>query len=286
MAAEKVIFTNVKGQSIELTNRMPFLLESVEGKGDVSANVQMQSAPFQDGATFIDTTLETRALELIVNIKAHSRDELNAFKQQITSIFNPRLGLGKLVYSNGNIQREIEVVSTSVPVFPTGEAKGKWFQRTVINLVAPNPYWQGLEIENHKLEDFVGSFKFPFHLPMRFSSRGDSRVLFNSGDVPTPIQVEFRGVAVNPKITNMETGEFIRVNRTIEEGYKLIINTAFGNKRVEIIAPDGTVTNAFHYIDLDSTFFSLDVGNTKIGFIADGGNPEVYVTYKNRYLSV
>lgn len=84
----------------------------------------------------------------------------------------------------------------------------------------------------------------------------------------------------------METGEFIRVNRTIEEGYKLIINTAFGNKRVEIIAPDGTVTNAFHYIDLDSTFFSLDVGNTKIGFIADGGNPEVYVTYKNRYLSV
>lgn len=286
MAAEKVIYTNSRGQSIELTNRMPFLLESVEGKGDVSANVQMQSAPFQDGSTFIDTTLETRVFELIVNIKTNSRDELNAFKQQISSIFNPRLGLGKLIYSNGNVKREIEVVSTSVPVFPTGEAKGKWFQRTVINLVAPNPYWQGLEIENHKLEDFVGSFKFPFHLPMRFSSRGDSRVLFNSGDVPTPIQVEFRGVAVNPKITNMETGEFIRVNRTIEEGYKLIINTAFGNKRVEIIAPDGTVTNAFHYIDLDSTFFSLDVGNTKIGFIADGGNPEVYVTYKNRYLSV
>lgn len=286
MAAEKVIFTNVKGQSIELTNRMPFLLESVEGKGDVSANVQMQSAPFQDGSTYIDTTLETRVLELIVNIKANSRDELNALRQQISSIFNPRLGLGKLVYSNGNVQREIEVVSTGIPIFPTGEAKGKWFQRTVINLVAPNPYWEGLEVENHKLEDFVGSFKFPFTLPMRFSSRGDSRVLINNGDVPTPIQVEFRGVAVNPKITNMDTGEFIRVNRTIEEGYKLIIDTAFGNKRVDIVAPDGMVTNAFHYLDLESTFFNLDVGNTMIGFIAEGGNPEVYVTYKNRYLSV
>lgn len=286
MAAEKVIFTNVKGQSIELTNRMPFLLESVEGKGDVSANVQMQSAPFQDGATFIDTTLETRALELIVNIKAYSRDELNLLRQQISSIFNPRLGLGKLTYSNGNVEREIEVVSASVPIFPTGEAKGKWFQRTVINLIAPNPYWEDTLEENYKLEDFVGSFKFPFHLPMRFSSRGDSRVLFNGGDVPTPIQVEFRGIAVNPKITNMETGEFIRVNRTIEQGYKLIIDTSFGGKRVEIVAPDGTVTNAFHYLDLASTFFNLDVGDTKIGFIAEGGNPEVYVTYKNRYLSV
>src|SRR5690606_25813171 len=148
MAAEKIIYTNSRGQSIELTNRVPFLLESVEGKGDVSANVQMQSAPFQDGATFIDSTLETRSLELIVNIKANSRDELNLLRQQISSIFNPRLGLGKLTYSNGNIEREIEVVSAGIPIFPTGEAKGKWFQRTVINLIAPNPYWEDTLEEN------------------------------------------------------------------------------------------------------------------------------------------
>lgn len=286
MTAEKVTFINNRGHSIELSNRLPFLLESVEGRGGIEANVQMQSAPYQDGSTYIDTLLSTRPLTLQVSLIAESRDELNHLRHRISNIFNPKLGVGQLVYRNGETERTIEVVVDGSPAFPVGDAKGKWFQKTSINLIAPNPYWEDNSEENHKLEDFVGSFKFPFHLPMRFSSRGDSRVLFNSGDVPTPIQVEFRGVAVNPKITNMETGEFIRVNRTIEEGYKLIINTAFGNKRVEIIAPDGTVTNAFHYIDLDSTFFSLDVGNTKIGFIADGGNPEVYVTYKNRYLSV
>lgn len=286
MAAEKVIFTNVKGQSIELTNRMPFLLESVEGKGDVSANVQMQSAPFQDGATFIDTTLETRALELIVNIKASSRDELNLFRQQVSSIFNPRLGLGKLTYSNGNIEREIEVVSAGIPIFPTGEAKGKWFQRTVINLIAPNPYWEDTIEENYKLEDFVGSFRFPFTLPTRFSTRGDSKVLANYGDVPTPIEVEFRGPVTNPVITNESTGEFIRINRAIPVGYKLILDTSFGNKRVEIIAPDGTTTNGFHFIDLQSTFFGLDIGDNRIGFVAEGGSPEVYIRYKHRYLSV
>lgn len=286
MVAEKVVYKNSRGQSIELTNRRPFILESVEGRGGVDANVQMQSAPFQDGSTFIDTTLATRSLTLNVNLVAESRDELNDLRHQISSIFNPKLGLGKLIYSNGNVEREIEVIVDGSPAFPVGDAKGKWYQRTAINLIAPNPYWQGTEIDKYKLEDFVGNFRFSFHFPVRFATRGDSRLLVNNGDVPTPIKVEFRGPVTNPKITNLTTGEFIKVNRAIPAGYKLILDTSFGNKRVEIVAPDGVVQNAFHYIDLESTFFSLDVGENRFGFITDGGNPEVYVEYKNRFLSV
>ena len=286
MAAEKVVFINGRGQSIELTNRRPFLLESVEGRGGVEANVQMQSAPFQDGATFIDTNLSARSLALNVTLLADSRDELNDLRNQISAFFNPKIGIGTLIYSNGDVQREIKVTVDGSPAFPVGDAKGKWYQRTAINLIAPDPYWQGTEIENYKLEDFVGNFRFPFRFPVRFAARGDSRLLLNKGDVPTPIKVEFRGPVTNPKITNLTTGEFIRVNRAIPVGYKLILDTSFGNKRVEIVAPDGIVQNAFHYIDLESSFFNLDVGENRFGFITEGGNPEVYVEYKHRYLSV
>lgn len=286
MAAEKVVFINSKGQSIELTNRRPFLLESVEGRGGVEANIQMQSAPFQDGATHIDTNLSTRALTLHVTLIADSRDELNNLRNQISALFNPKIGLGTLIYRNGNAEREIKVTVDGSPAFPVGDAKGKWYQRTAINLIAPDPYWRGTEIENYKLEDFVGNFRFPFRFPVRFAARGDSRLLLNKGDVPTPIKVEFRGPVTNPKITNITTGEFIRVNRAIPVGFKLILDTSFGNKRVEIVAPDGIVQNAFHYIDLESTFFNLDVGENRFGFITEGGNPEVYVEYKHRYLSV
>lgn len=286
MTAEKVIYKNSRGQSIELTNRLPFLLESVEGRGGVGADVQMQTAPYQDGGTYTDTLLDTRPLTLNVNMKANSRDELNSLRHTISSVFNPKLGKGTLIYSNGQTEREIEVVVDGSPAFPVGDAKGKWFQRTSINLIAPDPYWRDIFAENYKLEDFVGNFKFKFHFPVRFATRGDSRILLNKGDVPTPIVVEFRGASVNPKITNVTTGDFIQVNRTIPPGYKLVLDTSFGNKRVEIVAPDGVVENAFHYIDLDSEFFSLDVGETKFGFITEGGNPEVYVEYKHRYLSV
>lgn len=240
MTAEKVIFTNAKGQSVELTNRLPFLLESVEGRGEVDADVQMQTAPYQDGATYVDSLLATRSITLNVSLIAENRDDLNSLRHQISSVFNPKMGKGKLVYSNSQTEREIEVVVDGSPAFPVGDAKGKWFQRTAINLIAPDPYWRDIFTENYKLEDFV----------------------------------------------DVTTGEFIKVNRTIPPGYKLVLDTSFGNKRVEIVAPDGVVENAFHYIDLESTFFSLEVGEIKFGFITEGGNPEVYVEYKHRYLSV
>ncbi|MFL1998347.1 phage tail family protein [Lysinibacillus irui] len=286
MTAEKVIFTNMRGQTVELTNRLPFLLESVEGRGEIDAEVQMQTAPYQDGASHIDTLLSTRSLTLNLNLIAENRDDLNRLRHQISSVFNPKTGKGLLVYSNGQTKREIEVVVDGSPAFPVGDAKGNWFQRTAINLIAPDPYWRDVFNENYKLEDFVSNFRFSFHFPVRFATRGDSKLLINKGDVPTPIKVEFRGPVVNPKITNLSTGEFIKVNREIPKGYKLILDTSFGNKRVEIIGPDGIVQNAFHYIDLSSTFFNLDVGENRFAFITDSGSPEVYVEYKHRYLSV
>lgn len=284
---EKVIFTNARGQSIELTNRRPFLLESIDGKGDVGAEIQTQTAPFQDGSTFIDSLLQPRSLSLRVSILVDKQEDLLSQRQHVASVFNPKLGLGTLIYVNGTTQREIKAVPENVPTFLSGgDNKGLRFQRSLINLLCPSPFWEGLNPENYKLEDFVGNFRFAFRFPVRFSTRGDGKTLINKGDVPTPIKVEFRGPVLNPKITNVSTGEFIKINADIPADYKLILDTSFGNKRVEIIAPDGVVTNGFHFIDLESTFFNLDVGETRFSFITDGGNPEVYVEYKHRYLSV
>lgn len=284
---EKVTYINARGQTIELSNSRPFLLQSVEGKGDVGADIQTQKAPYQDGASYVDSLLQMRAIALKVSILADSQEGLMEQRQLLASVFNPKLGLGKLVYSKGDTEREIQAAVENVPVFGVGkENNGMRFQRTIINLLCPSPFWEDINSENYKLEDFVGNFRFSFHFPVRFATRGDSKLLINKGDVPTPITVEFRGPVINPRITNLKTGEFIKVNREIPAGFKLILDTTFGNKRVEIVGPDGMVSNAFHYIDLASTFFNLDVGENQFSFITDSGSPEVYVEYKHRYLSV
>ncbi|MEG0260420.1 MAG: hypothetical protein RR651_11145 [Lysinibacillus sp.] len=73
MITEKVTFVNTRGQSIDLSNRRPFLLQSVDGKGNITATVQTQKAPYQEGATYIDSELEERPLALSININSSSK---------------------------------------------------------------------------------------------------------------------------------------------------------------------------------------------------------------------
>ncbi|MGJ9385523.1 Gp37-like protein [Salipaludibacillus sp. CF4.18] len=74
--------------------------------------------------------------------------------------------------------------------------------------------------------------------------------------MPCPIEIEFNGPATNPNVANLTTGEFIRVNRELFEGDKLIINTAFGNERkVVIVDQDGKEKSEWGYIDIwESTY--------------------------------
>lgn len=210
---------------------------------------------------------------------------VSASRVQIAKAFNPKLGLGTLRYENDHLVRENKAIAESVPIYPDGP-RTETIQKGLINLICPSPFWEDITPENYKLEDFVGNFRFPFKFPVRFASRGDSRELVNKGDVPTPIKVTFCGESINPKITNLTTGEFIKVNRSILLNYSLVINTEFGNKEVKIVAPDGVEQNAFSYIDLESSFFMLNVGENRFSFITDGGQPEVYIEYRNKYLGV
>lgn len=282
----KLTFTNSLGNSIVLGPK-PFRVIKIDGTGGTEADIQMQKAPYQDGQTYIDALLSEKVIEVELAILSSSSEEMFQLRRKLTNVFNPKLGPGLLKYEYPGGVREIEAVPESSPVFPGGiQNNFGGFQRAFVTMICPAPFWLDPLEQVVKLVDFVANFRFPFHFPVSFSVRGDTRTLINDGDVPTPIMVEFRGRAVNPRVTNVTTGEFIQVNREIPEGYRLIINTEFGRKRVSIIAPDGVETNAFHYIDLDSTFFDLEVGENQLSFITSGGSPEVYVHFKKRYLGV
>ncbi|WP_233548095.1 phage tail domain-containing protein [Rummeliibacillus sp. POC4] len=282
-----MIFTNSRGESIEFGDS-PFYLQYVDGLGEVSANIQTQKSPYLDGSSYLDSLLDDREIEIefIINYPFGTYEDVSKARTLISRVCNPLLGLGVLQYKNDHVTRKILCVAEHVPVYPDNGGRTKVLQKGKIAFIAPDPFWLDNATENYKLEDFVAHFHFPFKFPVRFASRGDSKILVNNGDVPTSIRVTFRGEAINPKITNLTTDKFIKVNREIPTGYTLIIDTDERERKVKIIAPDGIEENAVHYIDLDSDFFKLEVGENKFSFITDGGRPEVYVEYQNRYLSV
>ena len=97
----------------------------------------------------------------------------------------------------------------------------------------------------------------------------------------TPVEIEFTGPAINPTVTNLTTGELMKVNRLLDANDVLEISTAFGDKYVKINGQ-----NAFHYIDLDSTFWQLQPGDNILSYTSnnDSINTKVIVKWKNRYV--
>ena len=286
---QRIIFTNSRGQSVELKSSAPFLLQSIDGLGDVDADIQTQKAPFQDGSTYIDSVLQERAISLEIAILATDKASLLQKRQFLASVFNPKLGKGILRYENGTTVREIEAVPDGVPTFPSGKGnRGPTFQKAIVNLLCTEPFWLDSFYTSKQMSFLMGGLSFPLFLGSRFSQRSFKRILQNTGDVPTPVNITFYGPAVNPIIKNNTTGEFIRVNRELGENDKLIIDTTFGKKSVVIEDENGVQTNVFNWIDLESSFFQLQVGDNELEYNSnnDSTKSRVIISYKNRYLSV
>ncbi|MDY7044434.1 phage tail family protein [Virgibacillus sp. M23] len=285
---QKVVFENNRGSSITFSNQPPFVLSSIEGLGDLEASIQDQKAPYQDGSTFIDSSMETRPIPIEFSILANNYSEISKYRNKVSSIFNPKLGEGLLTYENNSGKWEIKCVSESSPFFPSGDNRGPTYQVGSLNLIAHHPYWREKIIKSSQMSFVMGGFSFPLRLGTQFSQRSFRRIFKNDGDVETPVHIEFRGPAINPVIKNNTTGEFIQVNRTLSETDKLIIDTTFGQKSVEIEDAEGNRTDAFNWINPQSWFFQLQIGENQLEYNSnnDSTKTRVVISYRNMYVGV
>lgn len=109
------------------------------------------------------------------------------------------------------------------------------------------------------------------------------------GDVKAGMRIEFRATNTlsNPVLLNVDTGEYIQVNATMQAGDIVTITTDYGNKGVTLTR-DGTIEDYFRYIDVDSTFMQLDIGDNVFRYDAAAGSDalEVTIYHNNNYLGV
>jgi hypothetical protein len=286
---QKLTFTNSVGQSVVLSHRNPYLLTAIDGTGAMDVDTQLQKSPFQDGKTYVDNALEPREITLEVAILADDNESIFDLRKTLSQVFNPKLGEGVLRYEYDVYVKEITAVVDKPPVYPSGSSnRMEKFQKAMVTLICPSPFWLDIADVSEPLIAWLGKLQYPLTFPTEFGAQGDSRVLSNEGDVSTPLLIEFRGPATNPIVTNKTTGEFIKVNRDLTATDRLVIDTAFGRKRVEIVADNGTKTNVFNWIDLNSTFFQLVTGDNEIEYNADSGKDTAVVTisWRNRYVGI
>jgi phage-related protein len=278
-AMDGLMITNQNGESINLGNEVPYFLQILEGASEVPVTIENQKAPKQDGSTYFDNTLGNRAITIEGMIVTKKNDVKEA-RRKMQRVLNPKLGEVKITYQG----KEIRGIVENTPVFPSDEGnKGIYYQKYLINLLCHQPFWVEPFYESREMSYIMGGLNFKLIFPTSFSNRGFRRKAANDGDVSTPVEIEFKGPAINPTVTNETTREYLQVNRELSEKDVLTISTAFGEKYVRINGE-----NAFHYIDLDSTFWQLMPGENILSYASnnDSVNTKVTVRWKNRYIGL
>lgn len=287
---EKLIYINELGQSVEISHYSPFFLEKVEGLGAIKNIIHTQKSPFQDGETVIAENLETRDITIDGSINAIDKEDILGYRRRLLKIFNPKLN-GKLQYELDDFKKEIECKVDYAPIFPHTDGKYKKF---LLQLFCPNPFWRDLSTTKEEIAIWRGMLEFPLEIlesGIEIGYREPSLIINaeNKGDVPCGIKLDFKalGTVKNPSLLNINTREFIRINKTMTGGEVLTVTTHFGNKRVESNI-NGVITNAFNFIDLESDFIQLNPGDNLFRYDADEGldNLEASIYYTPQYLGV
>lgn len=281
---EKLIYENEKGQSIEFSVWSPFFIQKIDGLNGLKNTIYTSKSMYEDGASYVASTIEARDITLngyILKDKEFNREKLIA-------ILNPKLN-GKLVYINRDIKKYINCRIEQSPVTTRDSVP-----RFLIHFYCLNPFWKEEEIKTD-IALWRGDFHFPLVIPVSkgiiMGHREPSLIINikNNGNVTCGMRIEFRARATleNPSLFNINTREFIKINKVMKAGEKIIVDTNFGNKKI-IAELNGVTTNAINYIDLDSTFLQLDIGDNVFRYNADKNidNLEVTIYKTPQYLGV
>lgn len=243
-----------------------------------------------------------------IHIEARFRSGRNNPENRaaVIKFFNPKYR-GKALITNMGISRNIEY---ELEGWTFADQKNLDTRLGIIaDLMCPDPYMLNVDNFGRNMAHYTAQFHFPWHsLKSRIvkkdiypeKARGlllggvitgyrtlrKEVVLANDGDVSTGVQIQFvasRGDVKNPKITNVRTGQFMRICCDMAPGDTLLVDT---DARHQVIELNGR--NYYNHIDRKSEPFELEVGNNYLEYDADENytNLDVNLYYRPKYLGV
>lgn len=256
---------NKSGQILTLTqNETMYQVVNIDGLNPPNAAIYTNAVAGMDGEKFKSSKLQMR--NVVLTLKINGDAEANRI--HLYEYF----GTGKwckIYYSNGsrNVFIEGYVETMECPLFTMN-------QQMQISIVCPDPYLKSLMTIYADISKVFPNFEFPFSIDeegIEFSGVdiGKETVVVNGGEIATGITITLTAAArvPYPIIYNVGTGEFIKLNLTMQEGEVIVINTNKGHKTIKKIS-NGIETNIINSYDSGSTWLQLETGASTFTYTA------------------
>jgi len=292
---ERLIYINERGERLSFSTDSIFHvnIKDVSGLADIHSEIFRITSMGQDGDTLIGSRIMARDIELVGHINERDKDLARRHRRHLARVLNPQFD-AKLIYEMGDFRRVINP-SKNALVFVDNPI----LQQFTLHLECLHPFWREVNEHRQDIAMWMNGFMFPLpdglHLPVEPTWELGWRNMeliahvYNSGDVTAGMRIDFRalGTVVRPELINMVTGEFIRLNTTMQQGDVIVVSTGFGEKAVTL-RRQGTVTDAFRFLDPDSTYMQMAVGDNVFRYNAEDNteNLEVTIHHNNFFLGV
>lgn len=256
----------------------------------IDANHFTSNGIGQNGDYHTGTNLQSRIITISGYISA-SVDDLKKIKRELIHIINPL--------------HEFKIIKDGYMIkgYPTSTIRFSHKQNEsyaglysfLIDFYCPIPFWNEESDTKANISYWKGNFRFPNVIPknkgiaMGYKSPSLIVNVHNQGDVETGMNIEFiaHGNLSNPSLFNVNNREYIKILKDMKQGEKIIVNTNYGEKKIQSIF-DGETIDILNYMDLSSTFLQLNTGDNLFRYDADSNlnNLQVNIYYNPKYLGV
>lgn len=295
MENEKLTYINSRGERLELGVDSVYhcnISKDVEGISGVTSVIYSTNSMGQHGDTYVGQRIEARDIDVVGHINTRDKAQALELRRRMLKIFNPELS-ATLVYEYGGFKRVIDCRAYGEPKI----LKKEVLYEFDLQIECLNPFWREEEETKEDIASWVAAWHFPCVIEkdnaksMIYGYRAESVIVdcYNEGDVSTGMRIRFTalGTVSNPILLNVDTEEFIQINATMKTGDVIEINTKYGSKGAKLIR-DGAETDYFRYIDVDSTFMQLAIGDNMFRYDAASGvnSLEVSIFYSKEFLGV
>ncbi len=286
-------YINDEGGEITFLYDNGYLINKPVGIDAVEVNLSQAQGINQVGATVQSKNVQPRAVNisgiLVGNQQAEHKDEL-------LGIIRPDIG-GRLYADN----YYIDCHPTSTPtISPLTE-----FAKFQFSLLAPYPYWAKDESATVELSTVEGRFRLWDGDDSHTAPDGSLGVwnisgeysfgevverqffnIYNDGQLPIPFRLSITasGSVVNPKITNVSTGAFLKLNYTVSDGERVVVDIT--HERTYVTSSlNGDIRGV---LSLNSGFNRLLVGDNVVKPEADSGasGMELSISYATEIVGV
>lgn len=269
--------------------------------GQASASHNTYTYPGQVGVSISSTNIREREINIVAYVyytlspqdrEGLAREEWIAYgyerilkkKNLLNKIINPedyiRLTIGDY-YIEGK-------PNSSIVYGKTENDNNEFFCKFLISLYCADPMFKKKTIVQTILSGNTPLFRFPLIFTKTkgivFGIRQKYQLIEveNEGSTSVGVKIIFKskGVVSNPTIENLQNGQKITINKTLQEGEEVIVNTNDGADKGVTGVVDGQVLNYFKYWDFENAWMKIAPGTSLLGYSVTSENEsllEVYV---------